>query len=104
MLRRSLRAPFAAEQLQPDNARRVVEFQVARSIHWKKFNSQQAARNLENIFQSSCVRENCQRLDSLFPMGNRLGETCEVIEEFANRFQRISPVPAKQAATMLPIQ
>ncbi|HEV3143614.1 MAG TPA: glycosyltransferase [Gemmataceae bacterium] len=73
---------------QPDNARRLVAFQVARTIHWRRFDSRDVVKHLEYLLDSPTVHENCQRFKALFPKDNPVGESCDLIEEFADKVHR----------------
>ena len=70
---------------QPDNARRLNEFGVARTVNWKTTNGKEMADHLAYLLQSEQVAENCRRLRIRFSKGSPVARSCDLMEEFADR-------------------
>jgi UDP:flavonoid glycosyltransferase YjiC (YdhE family) len=68
---------------QPDNARRLVSFGVARVLPPKRFLGPRVAAALDDLLNSDSVRQNCNRMQTLFPERNRAGDACNLLEAFA---------------------
>ncbi|HEV3143615.1 MAG TPA: glycosyltransferase [Gemmataceae bacterium] len=69
---------------QPDNARRLREFGVARHLSPKRFRGPNVARELDYLLHSPAVRESCLQLQRLFPNGNAVKQPCDLLESFAD--------------------
>jgi UDP:flavonoid glycosyltransferase YjiC (YdhE family) len=70
---------------QPDNARRLTEFGVARTVNWKKTCGREMAKELEFLLRSPEVQNNCRLVQKQFSSVNPVQRACDVMEEFAAR-------------------
>jgi len=72
---------------QPDNARRLAEFGVARVVNWKRVDGREMANQLEYLLHSPAVRASCMQFRQRFPKENPVREACDLLEEFADRIR-----------------
>jgi UDP:flavonoid glycosyltransferase YjiC (YdhE family) len=73
--------PFAHDQ--PDNARRLENLGVARSIPLRKYRAARVAETLSELIQSPQIAESCRKVARHFPDPAAVPKTCELIETLA---------------------
>ena len=70
---------------QPDNADRVRRLGIGAGISPKAYNGPRVARELEMLINSPRVQESCRVVKARFAGIDPLGQTCELLEDFARR-------------------
>jgi UDP:flavonoid glycosyltransferase YjiC (YdhE family) len=72
---------------QPENAARLTELGVARTIPPAQFRARTVASVLNHVLHSPCVAVRCGELAHRLSRADAVGETCRLIEDLVNPAQ-----------------